>query len=635
MPGTGTYYYLLVSAEGRSSGSSPGLKLKISIILCKKRYEEGGNVGSWKKTSVIVLTFAILACFSVNCNRKIKKEIFVTSDLTADFSADPRLGDPPLSVQFTYIPTSNAGSIGSWKWDFNNDGTIDSTEQNPVHVYTELGTYTVSLTVSFSGDADAHGLIVEIDSSFTETKVDYILVANIIEVTKTIQEAIDEADNGSIVVVPDGIYTGDQGDGLRRNKNLELRGKVIVVQSENGPDNCIIDCESSGRGFNVHEGENTTTIIRGFSIKNGNIVGSGSGGGGINCTDNSSPTIDNCIVTNNKVTGTGSGGGGINCHYSDAIIKNCTVTSNYIDGPHGGAHGGGISIRIGAAMVINCTVSNNHSGTAGGGINADQLSGTGPATITNCTIDNNSAWWGGGLDLTYGWSVVENCTITNNRAHGWDESSHRYSGWGAGIYAGYISAGGGGKSTITNCVISGNKATSSGGGVECWSIKRCEIRNCLIINNSHSGITNIDEGDNAMIITNCVIAGNCPVNRGYGIVFMSGARGIITNSIIWGNNAVEELTIGIRGNNMGGDVTISHCTIDNEKVDDPDGHITWGAGNIHSDPLFVGGDPFDYHFQAGSLCIDAGDNSVIDWDKDLDGNARILNGIIDMGVYEK
>ena len=63
----------------------------------------------------------------------------------ADFTATPLSGDAPLAVAFTDAST---GTPTSWAWDFENDGTIDSTEQNPSHTYTAAGNYTVNLTVT-------------------------------------------------------------------------------------------------------------------------------------------------------------------------------------------------------------------------------------------------------------------------------------------------------------------------------------------------------------------------------------------------------------------------------------------------------------------------------------------------------
>jgi PKD repeat protein len=50
-----------------------------------------------------------------------------------------------LTVQFTDTST---GGPTSWEWDFQNDGSIDSTQQSPNFVYTSPGTYSVKLTVS-------------------------------------------------------------------------------------------------------------------------------------------------------------------------------------------------------------------------------------------------------------------------------------------------------------------------------------------------------------------------------------------------------------------------------------------------------------------------------------------------------
>ena len=63
----------------------------------------------------------------------------------AAFLATPTTGNAPLDVTFTDAST---GTITSWQWDFNGDGTIDSTVQNPPHSFTIAGTYTVTLTVS-------------------------------------------------------------------------------------------------------------------------------------------------------------------------------------------------------------------------------------------------------------------------------------------------------------------------------------------------------------------------------------------------------------------------------------------------------------------------------------------------------
>ncbi len=63
----------------------------------------------------------------------------------ANFTASPVSGTPPLVVTFT---NTSSGGVTNWAWDFNSDGVIDSTEENPTTVFAEAGGYTVTLTVT-------------------------------------------------------------------------------------------------------------------------------------------------------------------------------------------------------------------------------------------------------------------------------------------------------------------------------------------------------------------------------------------------------------------------------------------------------------------------------------------------------
>ena len=79
--------------------------------------------------------------------------------MQAEFDAEPRSGDYPLSIHFTDMST---GDIDSWYWNFGDDEL--SSSQNPLHTYNDPGSYTVTLTVS--GET----------GSVSETKHDYIIV---------------------------------------------------------------------------------------------------------------------------------------------------------------------------------------------------------------------------------------------------------------------------------------------------------------------------------------------------------------------------------------------------------------------------------------------------------------------------
>ncbi|AKB36577.1 cell surface protein [Methanosarcina siciliae C2J] len=101
----------------------------------------------------------------------------------ADFTAAPTSGDAPLEVNFTDIST---GTVSSYAWDFNNDGTIDSEEKNPSYIYTSAGTYTVNLTV-----ANAEG-------NDSEVKTDYITVSESSTPTEPVAAFTADVTNGTV-----------------------------------------------------------------------------------------------------------------------------------------------------------------------------------------------------------------------------------------------------------------------------------------------------------------------------------------------------------------------------------------------------------------------------------------------------
>jgi parallel beta-helix repeat protein len=218
----------------------------------------------------------------------------------------------------------------------------------------------------------------------------------------TIQAAIDDADDGDTVIVADGIYTGDG------NRDIDFKGKAITVRSENGPEDCIIDCNGTPldehRGFYFHMEEEQSSVLDGITITNGYV----NYGGGIYC-HYSSPTITNCIITGNQAAG--GGGGGICCDYSgNPTITNCTISGNQA----AYSAGGGIYCHYSSPTITNCIITGNHAADGGGGGICCDYGGS-PA-VTNCTLIGNSASDGGGIynqdnDLT-----LSNCTLSGNSA---------------------------------------------------------------------------------------------------------------------------------------------------------------------------------------------------------------------------
>lgn len=71
---------------------------------------------------------------------------------SAAFTANPTSDTTPLNIQFT--DKSTGVTPLTYAWDFDNDGKIDSTEQNPVWTYSSSDTYHVTLTVTNAYGSD-------------------------------------------------------------------------------------------------------------------------------------------------------------------------------------------------------------------------------------------------------------------------------------------------------------------------------------------------------------------------------------------------------------------------------------------------------------------------------------------------
>jgi len=200
----------------------------------------------------------------------------------------------------------------------------------------------------------------------------------------TIQEGMDVATEGDTVLVAPGTYAG------LGNRDLDFPGVNFVLVSEAGAAATIIDCEGLSGGLSVYSGVDSTCVISGFTVENGNRMT----GGGISVGD-SSPIVEDCIVRNC----TGSNGGGIRYGYSLAqgIIRNCVVYGNTVR-----FRGGGILATHGYSpdyvpvIIRDCVVYDNEESTdsayGGGGI----FCAYSDATIVGCTVVGNTGEPGAG-----------------------------------------------------------------------------------------------------------------------------------------------------------------------------------------------------------------------------------------------
>jgi len=297
----------------------------------------------------------------------------------------------------------------------------------------------------------------------------------------TIQASINDANNGDVVVVPSGIYSG------LGNRDIDFQGKAITLISEEGPGTCIIDCEEKGRGFHFRHGEGAGSVIDGITVRNGRGVY----GGAILC-EKSTPTIANCNFETNEAerfggaiygcagsiincgfgfnTGRICGGAVSDCHGS---IADCAFVDNV-----GSAFGGALYNCGGD--ISGCIVMGNRTNTFDGG-GFFLCNGS----IRNCYISDNSAGGGGG-GISGCDGIITNCIVVNN------SSAHYYRDYGGGGLAGC-------RGVVRNCTIVGNKVTGSGS----------KVFGCISEDGSNGGGGVWCYGGHSTLV-NCIVWGNMP-----------------------------------------------------------------------------------------------------------------------------
>jgi hypothetical protein len=188
----------------------------------------------------------------------------------------------------------------------------------------------------------------------------------------SIQEAIDSVKYiDSRIILADGTYVPPFSTGF-----LTDNFTSYIVESENGPANCIID---SGGGNTIFE-----------FIETPFITGPSYGLRGLTFTG----ATDSAVIT----------------RFVDLPIDNCIFENN------SGANGGGLRIAGGSPTVTNCIFRNNSVTSRGGGLFVNNTKSTSPSnpTITNCSIYDNSALSGGGLSVRNTSLHIQGSTIANN-----------------------------------------------------------------------------------------------------------------------------------------------------------------------------------------------------------------------------
>jgi len=213
----------------------------------------------------------------------------------------------------------------------------------------------------------------------------------------TIQEGIWAAHPGDTVLVAPGTYSGPL------NRNLDFGGTDLVLRSDEGPALTVIDCQEAARGFYFATGEGPTSIVEGFTVANGRVVGNGAGA----CCLGAAPSFVGCRFVGNiaEYGGDVAKGGGIYGEYCSIAIVDCAFDGN------GARDGAGVFLRYSTVTVERCDFVANLASSGGGGLRIYY----GDGAVTGCTFRANSAVeYGGALCMCHNALAITGCTFVYN-----------------------------------------------------------------------------------------------------------------------------------------------------------------------------------------------------------------------------
>jgi hypothetical protein len=251
------------------------------------------------------------------------------------------------------------------------------------------------------------------------------------------RDSVNVAQNGDIIELADGVFTGPD------NRDLDHVGKAITIRLQSDDSaRCTINCQNIGHGFRFASGEGLSSVLRGIRVLNALSSEDGRSlcnGGGVHCSDFSSPTIQNCVFESNAAR-PGDGGEGLYCKESAPMVVDCDFISC------SAKDGGALFADTGSRPYVQrCTFQSNWVGQHGGGAYCNVSS---RALFDACEFTGNSARYGAGV-------CVASAATSFSSAHcAFVENAAGIEGGGPHCGLGYAS--------ITYCTFRGNPAPAGG-----------------------------------------------------------------------------------------------------------------------------------------------------------------------------
>lgn len=362
-------------------------------------------------------------------------------------------------------------------------------------------------------------------------------------------------------------------------------------------------------------------FISGLTLKNGG----GQGGGNLICWG-ADLVAENLVIENGTAWDPAANGGGGVYLYGGPNEAEITMRNCVISGNNSKKNGGGIAIGGGVHPITvaleSCEVSGNSCDINGGGVSMlyDGTLSIADSTISGNTSVGNGAGVYGGSGATARTMELERCAITGNNA-----GNGVTTGIGGGVSVNK------GTCTVADTTASGNTA-ATGAGMQFYETS-LDAKNITVANNAAAfgGGIEIDSPPSANIEF-ATVSGNTATTGGGGLRLYNGTVEF-SNSITGANAAPTDADVQTL---PGGTLDANYSLIK-----DPGAANITGANNITGqDPqlgaLANNGGPTETMLPAPtSPVIDAGDPAFTPPPAtDQRGLPRVVGGRVDMGSVE-
>ncbi len=307
------------------------------------------------------------------------------------FSANITQGPPTLIVRFKdhSLPY---GEITSWAWDFNNDGIIDSNEQNPVWIFDEIGSYTVTLTITSENEEEPVTTVMENLITVTDPSDVSGVVAGVwsaeyspysitsdIEISANLDLIIEAgvtlnfAENTQFIVYGSLQIHGEKHNEVILTSDSSWKGLNIVASADTSRFYSTVFQNANSSALKVSM-SNVYVEACQFLNNTSTIVGPA-----VDISNSTNSIIKGSYFANNYST---NNSGAINVSGTNLYLQNNVIVNNT------GRNAGAVFFKNNSFLEMdNCTVYNNLNTVSTGGALLNSMS---TAVIRNSIINGSS-----------------------------------------------------------------------------------------------------------------------------------------------------------------------------------------------------------------------------------------------------